>query len=52
MKEYDLNVTATETISVEAETEDEAIEKAFYAAFGRSWTSFVDTKYEVIDVKD
>ncbi len=52
MKEYDLNVTATERVSVEAETEDEASEKAFYAAFGRSWTSFVDTEYEVIAVKE
>lgn len=51
MKEYDLNVTATQIITVEAETAAEAIEKGFYESFGHGQDSFATTEYEVVSIK-
>ena len=52
MNTYDLNVTATQIIRVEAETEGEAIDKAFYEAFKNTQRHFASTEYEIVSVED
>jgi len=52
MKHYDFNVTASQIIRVDAETEKEAVEIAFYEAFGGSQRAFASTEYELVNVKE
>jgi len=48
MPKYDLNVCAWQIIRVEAANEEEAVEKAFYEAFGHHREYFATTEYEII----
>ena len=52
MKEYDLNVSASQIITVKAETEEEAFDKAFHESFGRNKDCFATYGYEVVGVID
>lgn len=51
-KEYDLNITATQIITIRARSEDAAVEKAFYDAFGHGRGRFAITDYEVVGTKE
>ena len=52
MKEYDLNVCAWQIIKVKAETEEEAVEHAFYEVFGEPRSHFATTTHEVVGIKE
>ncbi len=52
MKEFDLNVKAWQIIRVKAETEEEAVDDAFYEAFGHRQSHFATTEYELCGVKE
>lgn len=52
MKEYDMNITAMQMIRVKAESEEEAVDKAFYDTFGKDKDSFLSWEHEVVYVDE
>lgn len=49
MKEYDLNVTASQIIKVRADSQEDAIEEAFHEAFGHGEAHFATTDWEIVE---
>ena len=52
MKEFDLNVTASQIIRIKAETEEEAVQEAFHESFGHGREAFATTEYDLVSTSE